>query len=122
MQINPLAVLYDYPAKASRGMCHRSAKLDNPDRQQYITNVIPIMGCCRVDVAVELMSGTSRDGIDPAIVQTDGNGTAKPVAFASLAYSPEVIEAQGFAYMAVRRMLGYPTILTPGLLKNREAA
>ncbi|SFR80087.1 anhydro-N-acetylmuramic acid kinase [Sphingomonas jatrophae] len=38
-------------------------------------------------LAVGLMSGTSLDGIDAALIETDGEGIARPIAFRSDAYS-----------------------------------
>ena len=37
-------------------------------------------------LAIGLMSGTSRDGIDAALIETDGDGLVKPVAFHAQAY------------------------------------
>ena len=37
-------------------------------------------------LAIGLMSGTSRDGIDAALVETDGEGVSKPVAFHAMPY------------------------------------
>ena len=37
-------------------------------------------------LAIGLMSGTSRDGIDAALIETDGEGAVKPVAFHAMAY------------------------------------
>lgn len=39
-------------------------------------------------LAIGLMSGTSRDGIDAALIETDGEGQVVPVAFVSLGYDP----------------------------------
>lgn len=38
-------------------------------------------------VAIGLMSGTSRDGIDAALIRTDGEGLVEPLAFHGTAYS-----------------------------------
>ncbi len=38
-------------------------------------------------LAIGLMSGTSLDGIDAALIETDGEGVTRPVAFRSEAYS-----------------------------------
>src|SRR3546814_19737873 len=38
-------------------------------------------------LAIGLMSGTSRDGIDTARIRTDGAGEVEPVAFVSIPYS-----------------------------------
>lgn len=40
-------------------------------------------------VAVGLMSGTSLDGIDAALIETDGEGQVRPIAFRSEAYSAQ---------------------------------
>lgn len=37
-------------------------------------------------LAIGLMSGTSRDGIDAALIETDGEGTVRPVEFHAMAY------------------------------------
>ncbi|MEC3910865.1 anhydro-N-acetylmuramic acid kinase [Sphingobium sp. CR2-8] len=37
-------------------------------------------------LAIGLMSGTSRDGIDAALIETDGEGVVTPVAFHAMAY------------------------------------
>lgn len=37
-------------------------------------------------LAIGLMSGTSRDGIDAALIETDGEGVTRPVAFHAMAY------------------------------------
>ncbi|GLV21308.1 anhydro-N-acetylmuramic acid kinase [Sphingobium sp. TomMM35A] len=37
-------------------------------------------------LAIGLMSGTSRDGIDAALIETDGEGVSKPVAFHAMPY------------------------------------
>ncbi|WP_183954233.1 anhydro-N-acetylmuramic acid kinase [Sphingobium fontiphilum] len=38
-------------------------------------------------LAIGLMSGTSRDGIDAALIETDGQGAVRPVAFHAMAYA-----------------------------------
>lgn len=37
-------------------------------------------------LAIGLMSGTSRDGIDAALIETDGDGVSKGVAFHAMPY------------------------------------
>ncbi len=37
-------------------------------------------------LAIGLMSGTSRDGIDAALIETDGEGVSNPVAFHAMSY------------------------------------
>ncbi len=37
-------------------------------------------------LAIGLMSGTSRDGIDAALIETDGEGTVRPIAFHAMPY------------------------------------
>ncbi len=44
-------------------------------------------------LAIGLMSGTSLDGIDAALIETDGEGAARPIAFRSAPYS-EAARAQ----------------------------
>ncbi len=41
-------------------------------------------------VAIGLMSGTSRDGIDAAMIETDGETLARRIAFVECAYTPAV--------------------------------
>ncbi len=43
-------------------------------------------------VAIGLMSGTSRDGIDAALIETDGEGVVRPLGFIDIAYTPAVRE------------------------------
>ncbi len=40
-------------------------------------------------LAIGLMSGTSMDGIDAALIETDGESVARPAAFLSVPYEPE---------------------------------
>src|ERR1700761_8643869 len=40
-------------------------------------------------LAIGLMSGTSLDGIDAALIETDGEGIARPIAFRSEPYSDQ---------------------------------
>ena len=40
-------------------------------------------------LAVGLMSGTSLDGIDAALIETDGEGAVRPIAFRSEVYSDQ---------------------------------
>ena len=83
-------------------------------------------------LAVGLMSGTSLDGVDAALIETDGEGYVRPIAFRSDAYSeaaratlraasalalsyasprpsPEIVEAEGLVtrrhLLAVRQLL-----------------
>jgi anhydro-N-acetylmuramic acid kinase len=43
-------------------------------------------------LAIGLMSGTSRDGIDAALIETDGENFVRPVAFESIPYQPQMRE------------------------------
>jgi anhydro-N-acetylmuramic acid kinase len=43
-------------------------------------------------LAIGLMSGTSRDGIDAALIETDGEGQAEAVAFHAQPYSDDFRE------------------------------
>ncbi|WP_303812172.1 anhydro-N-acetylmuramic acid kinase, partial [Sandarakinorhabdus limnophila] len=40
-------------------------------------------------LAIGLMSGTSMDGIDAALVETDGEGVVNPIAFMFFPYEPD---------------------------------
>ena len=53
--------------------------------------------------ALGLMSGTSRDGIDAALIETDGVGYVRPVAFVDLAYSSEARSILAIACNAAMR-------------------
>ena len=50
------------------------------------------MGNAKVYTAIGLMSGTSLDGIDAALIRTDGEGFAEPLGFFSLPYDDEMRE------------------------------
>src|SRR5690606_23376765 len=43
----------------------------------------------KVYTAIGLMSGTSLDAVDAALIETDGQGFVKPLGFVSLPYEPE---------------------------------
>lgn len=44
----------------------------------------------RIYNAIGLMSGTSLDGIDAALIRTDGQGMVEPVGFVTLPYDPDL--------------------------------
>ena len=44
----------------------------------------------KVYTAIGLMSGTSLDGVDAALLETDGRGYVKPLGFVNLPYAPRV--------------------------------
>ena len=46
-----------------------------------------------IQIAIGLMSGTSLDGVDAALIRTDGEGFVEPIGFISEAYSPALREA-----------------------------
>ncbi len=54
--------------------------------------------------AIGLMSGTSRDGIDAAILDTDGETAVTPSGFLSLAYEPETRDRIGAACARAQAM------------------
>lgn len=43
-----------------------------------------------VHIAIGLMSGTSLDGVDAALIETDGESHVKPLDFVTLPYAPEL--------------------------------
>ncbi|HET8611658.1 MAG TPA: anhydro-N-acetylmuramic acid kinase [Sphingomonas sp.] len=55
-------------------------------------------------LAIGLMSGTSLDGIDAALIETDGEGHVRPIAFRSEPYSAQ---ARGQLQEATRLALSY---------------
>jgi len=57
------------------------------------------MAEAKVYTAIGLMSGTSLDGVDAAIIRTDGQGVAEPAAFLSAPYEQDLREK-------IRRCLG----------------
>lgn len=46
----------------------------------------------KVYTAIGLMSGTSLDGVDAALLETDGHGLVRPLGFVSMPYAPRVRE------------------------------
>ncbi|EQB30069.1 anhydro-N-acetylmuramic acid kinase [Sphingobium ummariense RL-3] len=59
-------------------------------------------------LAIGLMSGTSRDGIDAALIETDGEGHVVPVAFHAMAY------AEGFRARLAEACLRAMAMQAPG--------
>lgn len=57
-------------------------------------------------LSIGLMSGTSMDGIDAALLETDGNGTINELAFTSINYEPEFKILLKAAEFAVRQSSG----------------
>jgi anhydro-N-acetylmuramic acid kinase len=53
-------------------------------------------------LAIGLMSGTSLDGIDAALIETDGAGVVRPVAFRGEPYS-DAARAQMIGRVPARR-------------------
>jgi anhydro-N-acetylmuramic acid kinase len=74
-------------------------------------------------LAVGLMSGTSLDGVDAALIETDGEGVVRPIAFRSEPYSNEarrqLREATGLA-LAYDRPRPSPEIVAAADLVTRR--
>ncbi len=71
-------------------------------------------------LAIGLMSGTSLDGIDAALIETDGEGVARPIAFRGEAYSDvaraELAEATRIALTYDKPRLSPPMIAATELV------
>jgi len=77
-------------------------------------------------LAIGLMSGTSLDGIDAALIETDGRDHVRPLAFASVQYAPEeravIAEATRVAWEMERPDPSDPAIrAAEDLLTRRHA-
>ncbi|WP_230481847.1 anhydro-N-acetylmuramic acid kinase [Sphingomonas sp. Leaf21] len=76
-------------------------------------------------LAIGLMSGTSLDGVDAALVETDGEGLVRPIAFRSEQYSDgaraELAEATTLA-LTFDRPRASPSIVSAGELIVRTHA
>ncbi|KQR88211.1 anhydro-N-acetylmuramic acid kinase [Sphingomonas sp. Leaf343] len=76
-------------------------------------------------LAIGLMSGTSLDGIDAALIETDGEGVARPVAFRGEAYSDaarsELAEATRIALTYDRPQMSRPMIAATELVTRTHA-
>jgi len=74
-------------------------------------------------VAIGLMSGTSLDGIDAALIETDGESLARPIAFRSEAYSDqarETLRAAAALAMTFDRPRASPDIVAAEALITRS--
>ncbi len=71
------------------------------------------MGDKKVYTAIGLMSGTSLDGVDAALVETDGMNIVRPIGFVSEAYTPEL-------RAALRACFGKDTLDEAGKATERQ--
>ncbi len=62
----------------------------------------------KVHTAIGLMSGTSLDGVDCALIETDGESLVRPLAFVTIPYQPRVREE-------IRKAFGVKTRNSPAL-------
>ncbi|GGE77632.1 anhydro-N-acetylmuramic acid kinase [Sphingomonas prati] len=76
-------------------------------------------------LAIGLMSGTSLDGIDAALVETDGEGHVRPIAFRSDPYSEQMRdqlrEASALALQFERPRASPPVMAAAEMVTNRHA-
>lgn len=76
-------------------------------------------------LAVGLMSGTSLDGIDAALIETDGEGDIRPVAFRSEPFSDAArtqLEAATALALSFDRPRASPDLVAAGVLIDRTHA
>jgi anhydro-N-acetylmuramic acid kinase len=73
--------------------------LSSPNRYQLNTNQerVGVIAPHQNFIAIGMMSGTSRDGIDVALIETDGEEYVRPIAFESQAYDLETRQLIGEA-------------------------
>ena len=69
-------------------------------------------------IAIGLMSGTSADGVDAALLETDGEGWVRPLEFMS---RPYVTEERALIRRAARHALGLDKPATDPLVQQAEA-
>jgi len=76
-------------------------------------------------LAIGLMSGTSLDGVDAALIETDGEGLVRPIAFRSEAYSDgartELAEATALALTFDRPRASPPIVAASELIVRTHA-
>ncbi|MGE7204765.1 anhydro-N-acetylmuramic acid kinase [Sphingomonas sp. NPDC019816] len=76
-------------------------------------------------LAIGLMSGTSLDGVDAALIETDGEGQVRPVAFRTEAYSDaaraELAEATALALTFERPRASPPIVAASDLIVRTHA-
>jgi anhydro-N-acetylmuramic acid kinase len=109
MPVNALAVRHAFPNDiGAAGLTASSRQARNA---LIHTNPIPMRGrkfrnarCGMIkQLSIGLMSGTSRDGIDAALIETDGENYVKPLAFLDADYDGEtraaIVEACDLAML-----------------------
>ncbi len=83
------------------------------------------MGEGETMLAIGLMSGTSLDGVDAALIETDGESLVRPIAFRSEAYSDsargELIEATALALTFDRPRASPPIVAASDLIVRTHA-
>ncbi|WP_174273284.1 anhydro-N-acetylmuramic acid kinase [Sphingomonas bacterium] len=76
-------------------------------------------------LAIGLMSGTSLDGIDAALLRTDGEAAVKPLAFVTRPYSPEeraILQAAAEQALTMAMPAWHPAIRAAELLLDQSHA